>query len=74
MTMLPSGQFVCDRDGTDVGNGGVDRCIIVSDLDPDPEARGMVRNLHFCRENGCDQKVLSARNLEHYRTKIKKEA
>jgi hypothetical protein len=71
MTMLPSGKAVCDRDGTDVGNGGIDLCVIVSDVDPDN--RGMVLNLHFCRENGCDKKVLSARNLEHFRTKIKKE-
>lgn len=66
--MLPSGKTVCDRDGTDVGNGGVDLCVIVSDLDSDN--RGMVHNYHFCRENGCDKKVLSARNLEHYKSKI----
>lgn len=54
----------CDRCGTGVENGAVTECVVVSDLDPDNP--GMVRNLHFCRENGCDKKVLSARNLQHY--------
>lgn len=53
----------CDRCGADVGNAGVDKCVIVSDLDPDRP--GMVRNLHFCRENGCSGKVLSKRNLRY---------
>ena len=57
--------FVCDRCGTDVGGGGVDTCVIVSDLDPDPDRMGQVRNRHFCVERddelqivgGCAQQV-----------------
>lgn len=71
--MNPSGSYSCDRCGTDVGNGGVQMCAVVSDLDPDRES--MVRNLHFCRDReddegnktkGCTNKVLSATNLKHY--------
>lgn len=61
--MEQSGKFKCDRCGTDVGNAAIDKCVIVSDLDPDNP--GLVRNLHFCRENGCDKKVLSKRNLKY---------
>lgn len=64
MSMKDSGKGECDRCGEDVGNAAVTECIVVGDLDPDNP--GMVRNLHFCRKNGCDGKVLSARNLEHY--------
>ena len=69
---LQDGKYVCDRDGVDVGNGGVQSALVVSDLDPDRP--GMVRNLHFCRDReedgekikGCAGKVLTSRNLEYY--------
>jgi hypothetical protein len=67
MTMKADGNGECDRCGADVGNASVFNCIVVGDLDPDNE--GHVRNLHFCRENGCAGKVLSPRNLEHLRSK-----
>lgn len=68
-----SGTHVCDRCAQGCGNGGVMECLVVSDLDPET---GHVRNLHFCRDHedkdgnkvkGCDSKVLSARNMQHYR-------
>lgn len=64
MSMTDSGKGECDRCGTGIGNAGVTEAIVVGDLDP--ANPGMVRNLHFCRENGCASKVLSARNMEHY--------
>ena len=65
--ILGTNNFLCDRCGAPVGNGGVDKCIVVSDLDPDRP--GMVRNLHFCREDGepgCASILLSPGNLEWY--------
>jgi hypothetical protein len=56
--------FVCDRCGADVGNGGVDTCLIVSDWDPDTDNR--VHNYHFCRANKCDRRVMTTTNLEHF--------
>ena len=35
MSILITGQHVCDRCKTDLGNGGVTFCVVVSDLDPD---------------------------------------
>lgn len=72
MSIKANGKHECDRCGTDVGNGGVLQCVVVSDLDPDDP--GMVRNLHFCRDRdeggklvkGCARKVLSPANLKHY--------
>lgn len=64
MSQVSIDSFVCDRCGADVGNGSIQLCLIVSDLDPDRD--GMIRMLHFCRENGCDQKVLSKRNMENW--------
>lgn len=73
MSRTPEGDYVCDRDGVNVGNGGVDRALVVSDRDPDKP--GHVRILHFCRDReengktikGCANKVLSATNLKHYK-------
>ena len=64
MSHIASGEHVCDRCGADIGNGDITHAIVVGDLDPDRE--GLVRNLHFCRENGCAGKVLSARNMAAY--------
>lgn len=65
-------MYQCARCGANVGNGGVDQCSVVSDIDPDTP--GMVRNLRFCRDReddgkkikGCTGKVLSPSNLKHY--------
>lgn len=76
MSMNPDGTFACDRCGADVDNGGIQAAVVVSDLDP--EARGMIRNLHFCRDRvegedesreeirGCEHKVLTPSNLANY--------
>jgi hypothetical protein len=75
VTMNQNGSVTCDRDGWDVGNGSVTNALVVSDLDPDRP--GHVRTLHFCRDvrdedgnvthPGCDKKVLSARNMAHFK-------
>ena len=62
MTQLQT-EFECDRCGGSAGNGSVLECLVVSRLD---EAGTGVENLHFCRENKCDTKVLSKANLAHY--------
>jgi len=67
MSRREDGSIRCDRDGTDVGNGGVDLAITVSDQVIDGQGYPAPRVLHFCRENGCDRKVLSTRNLANYR-------
>lgn len=59
-------RCVCDKCGGDCGNGGIDQCAVVSDLDPDTP--GLIRNYHFCRANKCDTKVLAPANLEWFRT------
>lgn len=72
MSFNSDGTVTCDRDGVDVGNGGVAFALVVSDLDPDNI--GHTRTFHFCRDRdedgkavkGCASKVLSARNLEKY--------
>ena len=65
MSQVSIQEFECDRCGASVGNASIQNCLIVSDLDPERE--GMIRVLHFCRENGCAGKVLSARNMEHHK-------
>ena len=76
MSREADGKFYCDRDGVEVGNGGVLEALVVSDLDPDNP--GMVRNLHFCRDRraedgslvkGCARKVLSSSNMAHFKQK-----
>ena len=62
----------CARCGADLGNGGIDKCVIVNDLDP--AATGIIRTLRFCRDReeggstvrGCARKVLSSSNMKHY--------
>lgn len=54
----------CARCGANIGNGGIDLCLVVSDLDP--EVPGMIRNLRFCRENKCDRKVLTSANTAYW--------
>lgn len=65
-------ETVCDRCGTELGNGSVDKCIIVADLDP--RQPGLVRNLHFCRGEGCAEAVLSADNMRAYAARMAAEA
>lgn len=60
MSLRPDGTYRCDRDGTELENGGVHEAIVVADID---EETGGTKVFHFCRVNGCHRKVLSARNL-----------
>lgn len=76
MSLRADGGYACDRCGTDVGNGGVHECAVISDLDPDT---GDVtpRVLHLCRTRpdpdhpgktmqGCRDRVLTKKALAHY--------
>lgn len=74
-------KFVCDGCGADVGNGGVDRCAIVSRIDLET---GHVENLHLCMtgkwgpdgkledQGGCSVEILNDKALTHYSTKLRK--
>lgn len=55
-------SVLCDRCGLDVGVGGLDTCIVVSDVDA---TTGVVVNMRFCRENHCATKVLSKDNVRY---------
>jgi hypothetical protein len=63
MSRRSDGSYKCDRDGTDIGNAGIDVAVPAVDLDEN----GIPITYHFCRVNGCAKKVLSARNLADYR-------
>lgn len=63
MSRRGDGRYYCDRDGTPLTNGGAHECAIVTRLNPET---GEPEVYHFCYENGCDRKVLSARNLADY--------
>lgn len=49
MSLRDDGHHHCDGCGRDLDNGGVQNGVIVSDLDPD--RRGHIRNLIFCRDH-----------------------
>lgn len=84
MSMTPDGRHRCDRCDTDLGGGGLDVCLVVSDLDPD--RAGHVRNLHYCRDRpdpdgqglvkGCVHKILHPATTKAYdaRRKAAREA
>ena len=58
---MQDGEAVCDRCGGDAGNGDLLSCVVVSDY---VEETGMVLNMHFCRANKCDKKILSKANVK----------
>jgi hypothetical protein len=70
-------EYECDGCGTDLGNGGVTVCSILSLMDPDNE--GAILNLHYCysREEtkgkqtqqvkGCTDKIWSKTVTRHLR-------
>lgn len=73
MTVRADGTVECDGCGLDLGNGGIDKCVIVMDVGPVEE--GGVRKYNFCREHkgdnertvkGCGEKMLTATVLAHY--------
>lgn len=55
---LKEGVYRCDRCGKELENGGVHEAAVVASLED-----GQVVQLHFGREEGCESKVLSKRNL-----------
>lgn len=68
--------YWCAKCGAGLGNGGVDRCAIVADLDPDQDDLAP-RQLRFCRDRpdpdnprkkiqGCRDKVFTRKALRHY--------
>jgi hypothetical protein len=67
-----TGRHECDCCGVDLLGGGVAQCVVVSDLDPD--RRGAIRNLEFCRDRtesgeeirGCEHKLLNPATIRHY--------
>lgn len=73
MTARSDGLHICDRCGSECGNGGVFDALVVADMKMDEGAQ--VVNLHFCRATwqedgslraGCDSSILTARNLENF--------
>lgn len=53
--------MICAHCGGDVGNGGVDKCLIVNDLTPNHDFPDQwdVLVYRFCRDNGCAELVQS---------------
>lgn len=76
---ITDAEFKCDRCGGDCGNGGVSACTVVSAMHPTEP--GQVINFHFCLDKevdgktvkGCTSKVLTAKNLEYYRSTLEGE-
>lgn len=74
MSVDPDGSYSCDRCGADVQNGAITVASVAGDL-IEVDGGQTVVNYHFCRDReengekvlGCTRKVLSARNLEHYK-------
>lgn len=67
--MQTGSRFECDNCGGDAGNGGVNDCVVVADLERGAEGNptGHVVNHHFCRANGCDKKLLRKAIMGAYR-------
>lgn len=72
----PDISYQCARCGADLGNGGVQSCAIVVDLDP-ATGEQTQRNLRFCRDrpdpdnpgkniHGCRDRVFTKKALRHY--------
>lgn len=69
MSLRPDGAYRCDRCDADIGNGGIDRAVAISDLERDERGNvvlGLMRILHLCRANNCDTHVLTKRALRSY--------
>lgn len=70
MSLRADGKYRCDRCGADVGNAGVQMCVVISDHLPDDPTRPRV--LHLCREprdgapHGCGGNVLGPGTLANY--------
>ena len=62
MSLRSDGRYRCDRCGRELENGGVQECAPITTLRED----GTPITYHFGREEGCESKVLSKRNLAAY--------
>lgn len=68
---MAENAFECDRCGAGIGNGGIDQCLVVNDVD---ETTGSVINLRFCRDReedgkkvkGCRNRLLTSANVAHF--------
>ncbi len=82
MTTLSDGRSRCDRCGADVGNAGIDKCVVISGL---VDTGGTVVNLHLCTFTGrldgvdgrtspeaekCAARVLTRKALAFYVDKV----
>lgn len=79
MSLNPNGKAECDRCGADCGNGGIDKCAVVS-LAQTGDNGARIANLHWCNFVGrlegsdpaappgerCVTRVLTVRALAHY--------
>jgi hypothetical protein len=60
------GTFHCDRCDALLANDGIFSAVIAADLHP--MRPGEMRQLHFCRVNGCSLTLLSPENLTAWLT------
>lgn len=61
MSRRADGVYRCDRCGVELENGGVQECAVLTCV-----VDGEVVVYHFGREEGCEAKVLSKRNLSDH--------
>jgi len=63
MTMHANYTATCDRCGADLGNGGLDRCVVISMI----ASTTTVANLHLCTSGGrCAQRILTTAALAYH--------
>ncbi len=68
MTMSADGSANCDRCGVDIGNAGLDKCVVVSAL---TSLGGRVETMHLCTPgvpdgDSCAKRVLTKAALSWY--------
>ena len=74
MSRRDDGTFKCDRCDVEIGNGGIDEAVSISDLERDERGKvvlGAIRILHLCRVNNCNDRVLTKRALAAIQPKEK---
>jgi ribosomal protein S14 len=70
VSLRADGSRRCDRCGADLGNGGIDLCARITDLEPDDPTQ--LRYLELCRQpregapRGCVGNVLGPGTLANY--------
>ncbi len=68
MTIGPNGEANCDRCGVDIGNAGLDKCVVFSAL---TSMGGRVETFHLCLPSlpdgdSCASRVLTKATLAWY--------